>query len=409
MAVQVKKAKQFTFLWEGTNRKGVRHNGEIEGASIALVKADLRRQGIAPIKVRKKPVDLFGSDSTKKIKPKDVAIFSRQLATMMSAGVPLLQSFDIIAKGNEHSGLRKLTNALKIDIEGGNSLAQALRKHPRVFDELFCNLVRAGEQAGILENLLNKIATYKEKSEILKAKIKKAMMYPAGILTIAFIVTIILLVFVVPQFEDLFSSFGAELPALTQAVVDMSVFAQEWWWVILGSAGGGIYSIITLKRRSKGFRMAWDKFVLKLPVIGGILRKAVVARFARTLGTMFAAGVPLVEALESVAGAAGNQVYADGIMHMRDEISNGQQLQAVMAQSKLFPAMTVQMVAIGEESGSLDSMLAKVADFYEREVDDAVDNMSSLMEPLIMVILGILIGGLVLSMYLPIFEMGSVF
>jgi len=412
MAVDVKQGKavkQFTYVWDGTDRRGARHTGEIVGPTVALVKAELRRQGIAPIKVKKKPRVLFGSDSTKKIKSKDIAIFSRQLATMMSAGVPLVQSFDIISKGNEHPGMQKMVTALKTDIEGGSSLGQALRKHPRTFDDLFCNLVRAGEQAGILENLLNKIAVYKEKSEILKTKIKKAMMYPAGILVVAFAVTVILLIFVVPQFQALFSSFGAELPALTQMVVNMSAFVQQWWLIIVGVPILAIVFLVKGKQRSKKINIFLDRLFLRLPIVGNILRKAAVARFARTLGTMFAAGVPLVEAMDSVAGAAGNQVYADAILAIRDDISTGQQLQTAMMQSKLFPSMTVQMVAIGEESGSLDSMLSKVADFYEREVDDAVDNLSSLMEPMIMVVLGVLIGGLVLAMYMPIFQMGSVF
>ena len=409
MATQKKDIAQYTFLWEGTDRRGARHTGEIIGPSAALVKADLRRQGVTPIKVKKKPRALFGADTTKKVKAKDVAIFSRQLATMMSAGVPLVQSFEIISKGNEHPGMQKLVTALKTDIEGGSSLGQALRKHPKTFDDLFCNLVKAGEQAGILENLLNKIAVYKEKSEILKAKIKKALMYPAGILVVAFIVTVILLIWVVPQFQTLFSSFGAELPAFTQMVVNMSAFAQSYWYIIIGVPIGAIFFIVKAKQSSESFSLFFDKVLLKLPIIGTILQKAAVARFARTLGTMFAAGVPLVEAMESVAGATGNRVYSDAIMKMRDEISTGQQLQTTMLQSKLFPNMTVQMVAIGEESGSLDAMLSKVADFYEREVDDAVDNMSSLMEPLIMVILGVLIGGLVLAMYMPIFKMGQVF
>jgi len=328
---------------------------------------------------------------------------------MMSAGVPLVQSFEIISKGNEHPGMQKLVTALKTDIEGGSSLGQALRKHPKTFDDLFCNLVKAGEQAGILENLLNKIATYKEKSEILKSKIKKAMMYPAGILIVAFIVTVILLIWVVPQFQTLFSSFGADLPAFTQMVVSMSEFAQSYWYIIIGVPVGGLYFMVKAKQNSDSFSLFLDKVFLNLPIIGKILQKAAVARFARTLGTMFAAGVPLVEAMESVAGATGNRVYSDAVLKMRDEISTGQQLQTAMMQSKLFPNMTVQMVAIGEESGSLDSMLSKVADFYEREVDDAVDNMSSLMEPLIMVILGVLIGGLVLAMYMPIFKMGQIF
>jgi len=409
MATQKKDIAQYTFLWEGTDRRGARHTGEIIGPTAALVKADLRRQGVTPIKVKKKPRALFGSDTTKKVKAKDVAIFSRQLATMMSAGVPLVQSFEIISKGNEHPGMQKLVTALKTDIEGGSSLGQALRKHPKTFDDLFCNLVKAGEQAGILENLLNKIATYKEKSEILKSKIKKAMMYPAGILVVAFFVTVILLIWVVPQFQTLFSSFGSELPAFTQMVVNMSEFVQKFWYIILSVPIATIIFVIKARQSSQSFNLFLDKVFLNLPIIGKILQKAAVARFARTLGTMFAAGVPLVEAMESVAGATGNRVYSDAVMKMRDEISTGQQLQTTMMQSKLFPNMTVQMVAIGEESGSLDAMLSKVADFYEREVDDAVDNMSSLMEPLIMVILGVLIGGLVLAMYMPIFKMGQVF
>lgn len=406
---KTKPVKQITFLWEGTDRKGARHKGEIVGPSIALVKADLRRQGVSPLKVRKKPVSLFSSSNKKRVKAKDIAIFSRQLATMMSAGVPLVQSFDIISKGNEHPGMQQLVMSLKTDIEGGSSLSQALKKHPREFDDLFCNLVKAGEQAGILESLLNKIAMYKEKTELIKAKIKKAMFYPAGVLVVAFFVTLILMIWVVPQFEQLFSSFGSDLPALTQFVVELSRFVQAWWWLILSVVAVTGYSLFVLKRDSKGFNLVWDRMVLKIPIIGTVIKKAAVARFARTLGTMFAAGVPLVEAMESVAGATGNAVYATAVLKMRDEISTGQQLQTSMMQSKIFPNMTVQMVAIGEESGSLDAMLAKVADFYEQEVDDAVDSMSSLMEPFIMVVLGGLIGGLVLAMYLPIFQMGQVF
>jgi len=404
-----KSLKQLTFSWEGTDRRGAKHNGEIASPSMALAKAELRRQGISPLKVRKKSTSIFSSSKSSKVKAKDIAIFSRQLATMMGAGVPLVQSFDLISKGNEAPGMQQLVMMLKADIEGGSSLGQALKKHPQAFDDLFCNLVKAGEQAGILENLLNKIATYKEKTEILKSKIKKALMYPAGIMVIAFIVTMILLIFVVPQFQELFASFGADLPAFTQMIVDASEFLQENGIVIAGVIGVVVFAFIKLKKTSRGFNNSLDKFLLKLPVIKVILAKAAIARFARTLATMFAAGVPLVEAMESVAGAAGNYVYAQAILKMRDEIATGQQLQTAMMQSKIFPSMTVQMVAIGEESGSLDSMLAKIADFYEREVDDAVDNMSSLMEPLIMLILGTLIGGLVLAMYLPIFQMGSVF
>ncbi|MDH3325442.1 MAG: type II secretion system F family protein [Gammaproteobacteria bacterium] len=413
MAGKVNKAKkltkQMTFLWEGTDRRGARHKGEIIGPSLALVKADLRRQGISPIKVKKKPVSLFSTGTRKRVTAKDIALFSRQLATMMSAGVPLVQSFDIISKGNENRSMQQLVTALKTDIEGGSSLAQALKKHPRVFDDLFCNLVKAGEQAGILESLLNKIAAYKEKTELLKSKIKKAMYYPVGVLSIAFIITLILLIYVVPQFETMFSSFGADLPAFTKLVVSMSEFVQDTWLFIFGGVGLGLFAFVRARQHSDKFNYFWDGLILKMPVIGPIMGKAAVAQFARTLGTMFTAGVPLVEAMESVAGATGNRIYNDAILKMRDDISTGMQLQTAMMQSKLFPNMTVQMVAIGEESGSLDSMLSKIADFYEQEVDDAVDGMSSMMEPLIMVVLGVLIGGLVLAMYLPIFQMGKVF
>jgi len=404
-----KTLKQVTFLWEGTDRRGSRHKGEIIGPSVALVKADLRRQGISPMKVKKKPTSLFSGANKKKVKSKDIAVFSRQLATMMSAGVPLVQAFEIITKGNEHSGMQQLVAALKTDIEGGSSLAQALKKHPGEFDDLFCNLVKAGEQAGILENLLNKIATYKEKTELLKSKIRKAMIYPTAIMLVAFIVTVILLVWVVPQFENLFSSFGADLPVFTQLVVDLSEFVQTWWMVIFGGLIAAFYAFKVARKNSPSFNTTWDRFLLHVPILGKILSKASVARYSRTLSTMFAAGVPLVEAMESVAGATGNRVYSKAVLRMRDEIATGQQLQTAMMQSRLFPNMTVQMVAIGEESGALDSMLSKIADFYEQEVDDAVDNMSNLMEPLIMVILGVLIGGLVLAMYMPIFQMGKVF
>ncbi len=404
-----KSVKQAIFSWEGVDRRGTRQKGEIVGVSVALVKADLRRQGIAPSKVRKKPAGLFGSGGSKRVSAKEISIFSRQLATMVSAGVPLVQSFEIIGKGSENPGMTRLVAALKNDIEGGSSLGQALRNHPREFDDLFCNLVKAGEQAGILESLLNKIAVYKEKTELLKSKIKKAMFYPAGIMVVAFLVTMILMIWVVPQFESLFSSFGSDLPALTLFVVKISEFFQAWWWLILGGLGGSVYTVISLKRSSKAFNFLWDRMLLKLPVLGKVIGKAAVARYARTLGTMFAAGVPLVEAMESVAGATGNQVYSNAVIKMRDEISTGQQLNIAMQNSGVFPSMTVQMVAIGEESGSLDAMLGKIAEFYEQEVDDAVDNLSSMMEPMIMVVLGVIIGGLVLAMYMPIFQMGKIF
>ncbi len=399
--------KQATYVWEGADKRANRVNGEMRATSIALVKADLRRRGISPSKIRKKSGVLFAT-GLKPVKAKDIALFSRQLATMMSSGVPLVQSFDIIGKGSDHSGMQALVANIKLDIEGGSSLAQALSKHPRQFDELFCNLVAAGEQAGILENLLNKIAVYKEKTEAIKGKIKKAMFYPTAVLLVAFIITTILMLFVVPQFESMFSSFGGELPAATQFVVSLSEIFQNWWWAIFGGVGAALFVIVKLKQTSKAFNLVFDRLLLQLPVIGNIVRKATIARYARTLSTMFAAGVPLVEAMVSVAGAAGNSVYSTAILKMRDEVATGQQLQNAMQQANVFPSMAVQMVAIGEESGSLDSMLAKVADFYEQEVDDAVDGLSSLMEPIIMVVLGVLIGGMVIAMYLPIFKMGQV-
>lgn len=401
-----KAIKHSLFLWEGSDRRGTRIKGESRSASPAMVKADLRRQGINPIKVRKKPRPLFGGK--KKITPKDIAIFSRQLATMIGAGVPLVQGLDIVGRGHENPAMQELLLSVKADIEGGSNLTDALSKHPRYFDALFCNLVRAGEHAGILDSLLDKIATYKEKTEALKGKIKKALFYPAAVVIMAIIVTSILLLFVVPTFQNLFNSFGANLPAFTQMVINLSEWLQHWWWVVLLGMIACVAAFNQAKRRSPGFVEFLDRSVLKIPVIGGILNKAAIARFARTLGTMFAAGVPLVEALDSVAGATGNSVYTKAVHRVRENVSTGQQLQLSMQQTGLFPNMVVQMVAIGEESGALDSMLSKVADFYEEEVDNAVDGLSSLLEPLIMAVLGVLVGGLVIAMYLPIFKMGSV-
>ena len=404
---QQKAIKQEIFLWEGVDRRGVRTKGETRGTSVALVKAELRRQGINPIRVRRKPKPLFGSHK-KKITPKDIAVFSRQLATMMSAGVPLVQAFEIIGRGHDNPAMQELIMTIKADVEGGSALSEALAKHPRYFDELYCNLIRAGEQAGILETLLHKIALYKEKVEAIKGKIKKAMFYPTAVIAAAFVVTGILLYWVVPQFQALFESFGADLPALTLMVIRMSEFVQAYWWAILGGLGLAVWLVIQAKRRSKAFNHFLDRLLLQVPVIGPIVRKATIARYARTLSTMFAAGVPLVEAMTTVAAAAGNVVFTQAILRMRDEVATGVALQQAMRQSGLFPNMVVQMVAIGEESGSLDGMLAKVADFYEEEVDNAVDGLSSLLEPVIMAILGILIGGLVVAMYLPIFKMGEV-
>ena len=400
-------AKQETFIWEGKNSKGQKTEGETMGKSIALVKADLRRQGINPTKVRKKPKPMFGGGKTK-ILPADISIFARQLATMMDSGVPLVQSFEIIAKGHENQGMSDLLYAIKNDIEGGTTLSEALAKHPLQFDELFCNLVQAGEHAGILDSILDKIATYKEKTEAIKKKIKKAMTYPIAIMVVAFIITVILLIFVIPQFADLFAGFGADLPAMTKFVVAMSEWMQEWWWALIGTVFIVIKSALEAKKRSKPFNIFLDKYLLKAPVLGMILHKAAIARFARTLSTMFAAGVPLVEAMDSVSGAVGNVVYKEAVLKMRDEVSTGTQINVAMKAAKLFPHMVVQMVAIGEEAGSVDSMLAKVADFYEAEVDDAVDNMTALLEPIIMAFLGVVIGGLVIAMYLPIFQMGKV-
>jgi type IV pilus assembly protein PilC len=393
------------FIWTGTDKRGVKVKGQTRGRNPNLIRADLRKQGITPIKV-KKQTQLF-SGQKKTITAKDIAVFFRQLATMMAAGVPLVQSFEIIGRGHENAGMRELVLKIKNEVESGTSLSETLAKHPIHFDELVVNLVNAGEQAGVLETLLDKIATYKEKTEYLKAKIKKALFYPTAVIVVAFVVTAILLIFVIPQFEQLFSSFGADLPAFTRFVVTLSEFMQAYWWLVFGIAIGSIVGMLQAKKRSRKFSRALDRVILKLPIVGPIMHKASVARYARTLSTMFAAGVPLVEALESVAGATGNTVYSDAVLMIRDSVATGQQLQFAMSQTGLFPNMVEQMVAIGEESGSLDAMLAKVADFYEQEVDDAVDALSSLLEPIIMSILGILIGGLVVAMYLPIFKMGA--
>ncbi len=399
--------KTAIFTWEGTDRKGARVKGESRSANVSMVRAELRRQGINPLKVNKK-AGAFLTNRKQKITSKDIAIFSRQLSTMMSAGVPLVQSFDIVGRGHNNPSMAELILSVKADVEGGTSLTDSLRKHPLYFDDLFCNLVQAGEQAGVLETLLDKIATYKEKTESLKGKIKKALFYPAAVITVAILVTAIIMIFVIPQFEELFSSFGADLPAPTKVVIAMSRFMTSWWWALLL----GIAALVMLGnaawKRSRKFREGVDRALLKLPVIGNILHKAALARFCRTTATMFAAGVPLVEALESVAGATGSVVYGNAVLKMRDDVATGQSLQLSMRQQGLFPHMVIQMVSIGEESGSLDDMLAKVADFYEEEVDNAVDALSSLLEPLIMVILGVLIGGMVVALYMPIFQLGSV-
>jgi type IV pilus assembly protein PilC len=402
-ATAIRKAIQFS--WTGTDKKGNKLKGRSLAASEQALRADLRRQGVVPVKISKQSALFKGGG---KVKPEDIAIFSRQLATMLAAGIPLVQAFEIIGNGHDKPAMQKLVLDIKADIEGGTSLHEALGKHPLYFDDLYTNLVEAGEQAGALENLLDKIATYKEKTEALKKKIKKALFYPAAVLVVAVIVTVILLIFVIPQFESLFKGFGADLPAFTQMVIGLSRFVQDqgWWLVII--AGAGVYFFGYTYKRSHAMRETIDRLSLKAPVIGPILVKAAIARYARTLSTMFSAGVPLVEALESVAGATGNIVYERAVLRMRDEVSTGQRLQRAMENTGLFPNMVVQMIAVGEESGSLDEMSGKVATFYEQDVDNAVDSMSSLLEPLIMAILGVLVGGLVIAMYLPIFKLGAV-
>ncbi len=394
------------FLWEGTDRNGKKIKGKSLASDEATVRADLRRQGVVPTRIRKQRQSLFSGQS--KITTADIAIFSRQLATMLAAGIPLVQAFEIVGNGHENAAMQKLILAIKADVEGGSALAEALAKHPLYFDDLFINLVEAGEQAGALETLLDKIATYKEKTEAIKKKIKKALTYPAAVLVVAFVVTTILLIFVIPSFEDLFRGFGADLPTFTRMVIDLSAFVRAQGFILLVIGVAIVGTFLYFKKRSRPFRHFLDRTMLKMPVIGPIMQKASIARYARTLSTMFAAGVPLVEALESVAGATGNIVYETGVMAMRDEVATGQRLQQAMENTDLFPNMVIQMIAVGEESGSLDEMSAKVADFYEEDVDNAVDNLSSLLEPMIMAILGVLVGGLVVAMYLPIFKLGAV-
>lgn len=398
--------KNSVFTYEGKDKRGNSTRGEIVSSSVVLAKAELKRQGINPTKVKIQKE--LGKGRGGVVKPADICAFARQMATMMSAGVPLVQSFDIIARGSDNPAVQKLVLTLKNEVESGRSFSEALQKQPKYFDDLFCNLVAAGEAAGALEGMLDRVALYKEKAESLKKKIKKALFYPTAVVIVAIVVTVILLIYVVPQFESLFKSFGADLPAFTQMVINLSQLMQKWWAVMgLGCAAFGA-GFIWLKKRSKLFRTLLDRLVLRLPVVGNILHKAAIARFARTLATTFAAGVPLVEALLSVAGATGNVVYSNAILRIREEVTTGTQLQQAMRQTTIFPNMVVQMIAIGEEAGALDKMLSKVANIYEEEVDAAVDGLSSLLEPLIMAILGVLVGGLVIAMYLPIFKMGSV-
>ncbi|HSC14161.1 MAG TPA: type II secretion system F family protein [Gammaproteobacteria bacterium] len=398
-------ATQAPFTWEGTDRTGKKVKGKVVSTSEAAVRSELRRQGVVPTRVRKQSM-LFRKQG--KVTPGDIAIFSRQLATMMAAGIPLVQSFDIVGAGHENPAMQKLILAIKGDVEGGTTLHEALAKHPLHFDDLFVSLVAAGEQAGALETLLDKIATYKEKTEAIKKKIKKALFYPTAVVVVAIVVTAILMIYVIPEFESLFQGFGADLPSFTRFVIDISKFVQSRGWILLVLFVGGVWGLIEAKKRNRGVRHFFDRAMLKIPILGAILNKSAIARYARTLSTTFAAGVPLVEALGSVAGACGNIVYESAVLKMRDEVATGQRLQRAMENTNLFPNMVNQMIAVGEESGSLDAMSSKVADFYEEEVDNAVDSMSSLLEPLIMAILGVLVGGLVIAMYLPIFKMGAV-
>ena len=403
---KVKVEKTYPFKWEGKDKAGNKVGGEIQGSNPALVKAHLRKQGVLVTKINKKST-LFSSRA-KKITPLDIAFFTRQLATMMSSGVPIVQAFEIIAEGSANPNFAKLINEIKNDVAAGNTLAASLAKHPIYFDDLFCNLVESGEQSGRLESLLDRIATYKEKTEALKAKIKKAMTYPIAVVVVAVIVTAILLLKVVPQFKDVFANFGADLPGFTLMVIGLSEWLQSWWIIILVGIIALGWTYTQVNRRSKPFRDAQDRTLLKAPIVGKIVYEAAVARYARTLSTTFAAGVPLVEALDSVAGAAGNVVFYNAVNNIKQDVSAGTQLNFAMRTTNIFPTLAVQMAGIGEESGNLDGMLEKVADYYEAEVDNKVDNLTTLMEPMIMSVLGVLIGGLIIAMYLPIFQLGAV-
>ena len=397
-----KDIKMYTFLWEGKDKAGKILKGEMRASGEAIVGATLRRQGIANPKVKK-----VSGRGGKRITAKDISLFTRQLATMMKAGVPLLQAFDIVGKGHSNPSVAKLLFDIKTEVETGNSLAQAFRKYPLYFDNLYCNLVGAGESAGILDSLLDRLATYQEKMIAIKSKIKSALFYPISIVVVAFVITAVIMIFVIPAFKDLFKSFGADLPTPTLVVMAISEYFVTYWYLIFATIGGGIWFFFYTWKRSEKMQDFMDRLFLKLPVFGDLIRKATVARWARTLSTMFAAGVPLVESLDSVAGAAGNRVYYVATKKIQNDVATGTSLTVAMQNSNVFPNMVLQMCAIGEESGSLDAMLAKVADFFEAEVDDAVDALSSLMEPIIMVVLGTLIGGLVIAMYLPIFKMGQ--
>jgi len=395
--------KEFVFEWEGKDRNGKLVRGELRAAGENQVQAALRRQGVLASKIKKRRMR-----SGKAIKPKDIAIFTRQLATMMKAGVPLMQSFDIVGRGNANASVAKLLNDIRSDVETGTSLSAAFRKFPKYFDTLYCNLVEAGEAAGILEDLLDRLATYMEKTEAIKSKIKSALMYPTSVVVVAFVVVAIIMIFVIPAFKQVFTSFGADLPAPTLLVMAISEYFVSYWWLIFGGVGSGIYFFLQAWKRNERFQRVMDRMLLRLPIFGSLIEKSCIARWTRTLATMFAAGVPLVEALDSVGGASGNSVYGDATAKIQQEVSTGTSLTAAMTNVNLFPSMVIQMTSIGEESGSIDHMLGKAADFYESEVDDMVAGLSSLMEPIIIVFLGIIIGGIVVSMYLPIFKIGQV-
>jgi type IV pilus assembly protein PilC len=404
MATEKTKAtKEFVFEWEGKDRNGKQVRGESRAAGENQVQSTLRRQGIMPLKIKKRRMS-----AGKAIRPKDMAIFTRQLATMMKAGVPLLQAFDIVGRGNPNPSVTRLLNDIRNDVETGTSLSVAFRKYPLYFDNLYCNLVEAGEAAGILDQLLDRLAVYMEKTEAMKSKIKSALMYPISVLVVAFVVTAVIMIFVVPAFKEVFSNFGADLPGPTLAVIAMSEIFVQYWWLIFGGIGGTIYFFMQAWRRNKKMQIIMDRIMLKLPIFGVLVDKSCIARWTRTLSTMFAAGVPLVEALDSVGGASGNSVYELATIKIQQEVSTGTALTQAMTNVNLFPSMVLQMCAIGEESGSIDHMLGKSADFYEAEVDDMVAGISSLMEPIIIVILGTVIGGIVVAMYLPIFKLGQV-
>jgi len=402
-ASAVSSAQTSLYEWEGKDRQGKPARGEVRAAGENQVQAHLRRQGLVPIKIKKQRLG-----SGKAIKAKDIALFTRQLATMMQAGVPLLQSFDIVGRGHANPNVARLLNNIRTDVETGSSLSAAFRKHPQQFDNLYCNLVEAGEQAGILDKLLERLATYMEKTEAIKSKIKSALMYPISVVLVALVVVAVIMIFVVPAFKEVFASFGADLPGPTLMVIAMSEFFVAYWWLMLGTLGGGLYAFIQAWKRNEQVQKLMDRLMLKIPVFGALIEKSCIARWTRTLSTMFAAGVPLVESLNSVGGASGNSVFSDATTKIQQEVSSGTSLTAAMTQANVFPSMVLQMCAIGEESGSLDHMLGKAADFFEAEVDDMVGGLSSLMEPIIIVFLGGLIGGIVVAMYLPIFKMGLV-